>query len=117
MKKKNNSKKDNRFVKIIHEILKTEFKTDAGKVNLAFGFFLIVLCGLLTAKEWILKIISMVLREMHFNENEYQPTDTTILVLITIIFFVCCISGLLYTEYKKEEINKLTIETKEDKKS
>ena len=94
-----------------------ELKTDEGKVNYRWGLLLVVLTISLTATNWLLKGLAFIVGAIktfilgvNIVEN-YEETSTTLLIMLTVAFFVLCIIILIVLDMNKrklsEKINKV----------
>lgn len=99
------------IVKGLKEIVRLELKTDSGKINLIVMIGLLIICGVLTAKDWVLKAIQMV--GGFWVEKEtgkvsailYEPTNTYVLLAFLIIPFIFCVLTIRTMEKSIEKVN------------
>lgn len=114
MNKKSNESK-NFFTTIGKEILRLEFKTDSGRINFVALVILALFSVIITANEWILKLVHLIgsfaveFKNGHAASIEYETTSSLVMILIFVVAAVLCIAAVYSMDRalkkaKKEEI-------------
>lgn len=109
--KNTNRKNKKSILKYLKYIKNLELHTSAGKVNVSFGIILTFFILCLTTHDWILKLISLFtsfLKTLVLHENivdEYETTNTLILIMIWIFYFFICIFTLYIFDHSKVKID------------
>lgn len=88
---------DKNVISSIKRAWKLEMETPAGKINWHCGLLLVILSLALTTKEWLIKIIALIvgaIKTWILKENVVEPYETTnafFLMGSLIIFMAICI--------------------------
>lgn len=108
-KKKNDLKtkkenKEKKWLAFFKYLVKIELSTDAGKVNFRAGVGLIVLCLVLTAKNWIMEILNIA-AVMSGHGILHEATNAMLMFVLIVVFFILCVLLLVISDNKKNGIN------------
>lgn len=104
---------DRSLKKYIKNVWNLELNTSAGKINWHCCVLLVLFTLGLTVKEWIVKIIAIVIsgvKTFILHENiveEYETTNTILLISSLVIFMIICIVILLVWDKNVRKINEL----------
>lgn len=102
-------------------VFSLELMTVPGRINAAFGFLLVILAVALTVRDWITKIILSAVSAfktwiLGTNIIEtYETADTTLLVILTIVFFAFCVSILIVWDNNQKKVSKKLMEVNKKK--
>ena len=112
---KNKDKKESTewaIVSLSKKALSLEFSTVPGRINAIFGILLVLLAVALTFRDWIIKIILAIVSMVKtwiLKENiveAYETTDTTMVMMLTIGFFIVCFVILFVWENNVESVKR-----------
>lgn len=99
MCRKNKTSK-NVFTSIGKEILRLEFKTDSGRINFVTLIILALFSVIITANEWILKLVHLIgsfaveFKNGEAASIEYETTSSLVMILIFVVAAVLCIAAV-----------------------
>ena len=108
------------FADLSKQWFKLEFFTGPGKVNAAFGVLLVIAMIALTEMDWFIKIILSgvgAIKTWILKENvvePYESADLSLLIILTVIFFVICFALLCALEYSQKKADKSSYLQKDD---
>ena len=96
------------FLKLL---INLEFKTEEGRINYRWGILVVGLALLLTATDWILKVISYIVEIVKTAVLQqditvsFETTNPIIIIVLMLIFFVLCLGFLLILHFNKKKLS------------